>query len=186
MPKNEDYDVTRLENGEPSHTHVEDQLRRSLAPPSAGSPVTPAEQIEEALSQVQNQIREQQMCTEQDLQECLSKASTHVADSQSVDTMFALAQQITSIVSSGDESMGKDISRLRELVAQLGTNLAQQQANADRQLSRSLHQAVSALSEAQNAMFQSMAISEMSLLVKGAQKIAKDVVPQKRAQEHIQ
>ncbi len=183
MPKNENYDVSRLEHGEASsRAHVEDQLRRSLAPPSAGSAITPAEQIEEALSQVQNQIREQQMCTEQDLQECLSKASTHVADSQSVDTMFALAQQVTSIVSSGDESMRKDIGRVRELIAQLGANLAQQQASADRQLSRSLHHAVSALSEAQKAMFQSMAVSEMSLLVKGAHQIAKDVVPEERIQ----
>jgi hypothetical protein len=31
-------------------------------------------------------------------------------------------------------------------------------------------------------MFQSMAVSEMSLLVKGAHQIAKDVVPEERIQ----
>ncbi len=182
MPKNEDYKVTALEGGENSTSRVEDELRRSFTPPAAGAPTTLAERIEDALSQVQNQIREEQMCTEQDLQECLSKASTHVADSQSVDTMFALAQQVTSLVSSGDESLRSNSREVRELIAQLSANLAQQQAKADRQIARSLHQAVSALSEAQNAMFQSMAISEMSLLIRGALDLAKQVVPPQQIQ----
>jgi ElaB/YqjD/DUF883 family membrane-anchored ribosome-binding protein len=182
MPKNEDYKVTALENGDTPISSVEDELRRSFTPPMAGAPATVAERIEDALSQVQNQIREEQMCTEQDLQECLSKASTHVADSQSVDTMFALVQQVTSLVSPGNESLRSNLREVRELVAQLSANLAQQQAKADRQIARSLHQAVSALSEAQNAMFQSMAISEMSLLVKGAQDLAKQVVPPEQVQ----
>ncbi|HHW26538.1 MAG TPA: hypothetical protein GXX23_04245 [Firmicutes bacterium] len=177
MPKNEDYKLADLESGQASTSRFEDELRRSFTPPAAGTPTTPAERIEEALCQVQNQIREQQMCTEQDLQECLSKASSRVADSQSVDTMFALVQQVTSMVSQGNEALQSNLRQVRELIARLSANLAQQQAIADRQIARSLHQAVSAMAEAQNAMFQSMAISEMSLLVKGAQDVAEQVVP---------
>ncbi len=40
---------------------------------------------------------------EQDLQSSLSKASTHVADSQTVDTLLAITQQIASMVSQGNE-----------------------------------------------------------------------------------
>ena len=99
MPKNEDYAVNNIDLDRNPASHVVEELRRSFKPPGAGEPTTPAEKIENALSQVQNAIREEQMATEQNLQNSLAKASTHVADSQSIDTLFALSQQISSMVS---------------------------------------------------------------------------------------
>jgi hypothetical protein len=128
------------------------------------------------LSQVQNAVREQQMSTEQNLQNCLSKASTHVADSQAVDTLFAVSQQLSALVSQGNESLRANAPQVNELVAQLGAQLAMQQAKSDRQVAISLQQAVSAMSNAQNAMFQSMSISEMQQLVKGAGQTVKDIL----------
>ncbi|MGI6643524.1 MAG: hypothetical protein ACOX3V_05970 [Bacillota bacterium] len=176
MPKNEDYAIGGAGSVQDSASNVVEELRRSFKPPGAGAPTTPAEKIEEALAQVQNQIRGEQMCTEQNLQNCLSKASTHVADSQAIDTLFAITQQIASIVSQGNEELQTNSQAVSDLVTQLGAQLAMQQARADRQIAMSLQQAVSAMSDAQNAMFQSMAVAEMSQLVKGAQQIVKDVI----------
>ncbi len=176
MPKKEDYAIGALDSGQNPASHVADELRRSFKPPGAGVPTTPAEKVEDSLSQVQNQIRDQQMCTEENLQNCLSKASTHVADSQSIDTLFALAQQIASVVTQGDEALRANSQQVGELVTQLGNQLSSQQAKADRQIAMSLQKAVSALSDAQNAMFQSMAMTDMSQLVKGTQQVVKDVV----------
>ena len=177
MPKNEDYNMTAMDDSSQNPTtHVVDELRKSFKPPGAGAPTTPAEKIEDALGQVQNQIREEQMSVEQNLQNCLSKASTHVADSQSIDTLFALTQQVASIVTQGEESLRSNSQQVSELVTQLGSQLAMQQSKADRQVAMSLQQAVSALSNAQSAIFQSMAVSEMNQMVKGAQQTVKDVI----------
>ena len=176
MPKNEDYAIGNIDTDKNPASHVVEELRRSFKPPGAGTPTTPAEKIEEALSQVQNAIREQQMNTEQNLQNCLSKASTHVADSQAVDTLFALSQQLSSLVSQGNESLRANVTQVDELVSQLGTQLAMQQAKSDRQVAMALQQAVAAMSDAQNAMFQSMALSEMQQLVRGTGQIVKDVI----------
>ncbi len=176
MPKNEDYAIGNIDTDKNPASHVVDELRRSFKPPGAGVPTTPAEKIEDALSQVQNAVREQQMSTEQNLQNCLSKASTHVADSQAVDTLFAVSQQLASLVSQGNESLRANATQVNELVSQLGTQLAMQQAKSDRQVAMALQQAVSAMSDAQSAMFQSMSLSEMQQLVKGAGQIVKDVL----------
>lgn len=176
MPKNEDYAIGNIDSDKNPASHVVEELRRSFKPPGAGAPTTPAEKIEDALSQVQNAVREQQMCTEQDLQECLSKASTHVADSQAVDTLFAISQQLSSLVSQGNESLRANATQVNDLVSQLGSQLAMQQAKSDRQVAMALQQAVSAMSDAQNAMFQSMSLSEMQQLVKGACQTVKDVL----------
>ncbi|HHY45466.1 MAG TPA: hypothetical protein GX512_07145 [Firmicutes bacterium] len=175
MPKNEDYMIESNMEKNPA-THVAEELRRSFKPPGAGTPTTPAEKIEEALSQVQNSIRAEQMCTEQNLQSCLSKASSHVADSQQIDTIFALTQQLSALVSQGNESLRANSNEAQELINQLGAQLAMQQARADRQVAMSLQQAVSAMADAQNALFQSMAICEMQQLVKGAGQVVKDII----------
>ncbi|MGI6661924.1 MAG: hypothetical protein ACOX4B_00310 [Bacillota bacterium] len=175
MPKNEDYVIEGNLEKNPA-TRVAEELRRSFKPPGAGTPTTPAEKIEEALSQVQNSVRAEQMSTEQNLQSCLSKASSHVADSQQIDTIFALTQQLSALVSQGDGSLRTNSNEAQELITQLGAQLAMQQAKADRQVAMSLQQAVSALADAQNAMFQSMAICEMQQLVKGAGQVVKDII----------
>ncbi len=175
MPKNEDYMIEGDIDKNPA-AHVAEELRRSFRPPGAGTPTTPAEKIEEALSQVQNSVRAEQMSTEQNLQSCLSKASTHVADSQQIDTIFALTQQLSALVSPGDESLRANSTQAQELISQLSTQLAMQQAKSDRQVAMSLQQAVSAMADAQNALFQSMAIGEMQQLVKGAGQVVKDIM----------
>lgn len=176
MPKNEDYAVGNIDADKNPASHVVDELRRSFKPPGAGVPTTPAEKIEDALSQVQNAVRDQQMSTEQNLQNCLSKASTHVADSQAVDTLFAVSQQVASLVSQGNESLRANAAQVNELITVLGAQLAMQQARSDRQVAMALQQAVSAMGDAQNAMFQSMAMSEMQQLVKNAGQTVKDVI----------
>lgn len=176
MPKNEDYAVGNIDVDKNPASHVVEELRRSFKPPGAGTPTTPAEKIEDALAEVQNQIREQQMLTEQNLQNSLSKASTHVADSQAIDTLFAISQQIASLVSQGNESLRANAQKVSELINHMGSQLSMQQAKADRQVAMSLQQAVSALADAQNAMFQSMAIGEMQQLVKGAGQVVKDII----------
>ncbi|HHY75497.1 MAG TPA: hypothetical protein GX500_01790 [Firmicutes bacterium] len=175
MPKNEDYTIEGSFDKN-AGSHIAEELRRSFKPPGAGAPTTPAEKIEESLSQVQNGIRAEQMSTEQNLQSCLSKASYHVADSQHIDTLFALTQQLSALVSQGDESLRQNAAQAQELVTQLGAQLAMQQARADRQIAMSLQQAVSALADAQNAMFQSMAICEMQQLVKHSAQVIKDII----------
>lgn len=176
MPKNEDYAVGNIDTDKNPASHVVEELRRSFKPPGAGTPTTPAEKIEDALAQVQNSVREQQMSTEQNLQNCLSKASTHVADSQAIDTLFAISQQVASLVSQGNESLRANAQQVNEMMAQLGAQLAMQQAKSDRQVSMALQQAVSAMADAQSAMFQSMSIVEMQQLVKGASQTVKDVI----------
>lgn len=175
MIEHEDYPIGNID-GQSSASHVVEEMRRSFKPPGAGAPTTPAEKIEAALSQVQNSVREQQMLIEQDLQSALSKASTHVADSQAVDTLLALSQQIASIVSQGDDIVRSNSQQLSELISLLGDQLSMQQAKVDRQVAQALQKAVTSLAEAQNAMFQSMAIAEMCLYIKGAEQVVKDII----------
>lgn len=175
MPKHEDYAIGALDGKSPA-SHVVDEMRRSFKPPGAGPPTTPAEKMEASLSEVQNSIREQQMLIEQDLQSALSKASTHVSDSQSVDTLLAISQQIASLVSQGNEAVRSNSQHLGELLNLLGSQLSMQQAKADRQVAQALQKAVSSLADAQSAMFQSMAICEMGHYVKGADQVVKDII----------
>lgn len=176
MPKNEDYAIGNIDQDKNPAAHVVDELRRSFKPPGAGTPTTPSEKIEEALSEVQNQIRAQQMTTEQNLQSSLTKASTSVADSQSIETLFAITQQISSLVSQGNESLRANAQKVQELLNQLSSQLSLQQTKTDRQVAMALQQAVSSLAEAQNAMFQSMALSDMTQLVKTAGQVVSDVI----------
>ncbi|HHY16671.1 MAG TPA: hypothetical protein GX524_01215 [Firmicutes bacterium] len=176
MPKHEDYAIGSIDTSQNPASHVVEELRRSFKPPGAGAPTTPAEKIEESLSEVQNTIREQQMTIEQDLQNSLSKASTHVADSQTVDTLLAITQQIASIVSQGNETVRSNSQQLNDLLNHLGSQLSLQQAKIDRQVAQALQQAICSLADAQGAMFQSMAASEMGLYVKGASQIIKDII----------
>ncbi len=179
MPKNEDYLTGTVgPDGKPKETSgVEDELRRTFIPPGTGSPVTPAEKIEDAISKIQNTVREQQMATEQNLQNSLSKASTHVADSGTIDTLLSLSQQIASIVSGGDESLANNSSQIDGLISQLGIELGSQQCKVDRQVAMALQQAVSALADAQSTIFQSMAISEMAQQTKAIGNWAKEATP---------
>lgn len=174
MPKNEDYLTGAVDTDAKPASVVVDELRRTFKPPGTGTPVTPAEKIEDAISKVQNTIREQQMATEQSLQSSLSKASTHVADSGTIDTLFGISQQIASVVSQGDESLHNSAAHVDGLITQLGTELGAQQCKADRQIAMALQQAVASLADAQSAMFQSMAVSEMSQLVKSVSQWAKE------------
>ncbi|HHY10998.1 MAG TPA: hypothetical protein GX529_00030 [Firmicutes bacterium] len=175
MPEHEDYAIGAID-GKSSASYVVDEMRRSFKPPGAGVPTTPAEKIDVSLSEVQNSIREQQMLIEQDLQSALSKASTHVTDSQSVDTLLAVSQQVASVVSQGNEAVRSNSQHLGELISLLGNQLSMQQAKADRQVAQALQKAVCSLADAQSAMFQSMAISEMAHYVKGADQVVKDII----------
>ncbi|MGI6162643.1 MAG: hypothetical protein ACOYEQ_01760 [Bacillota bacterium] len=176
MPEHEDYAIGNIDTNKNPASHVVEELRRSFKPPGADTPTTPAEKIEESLSEVQNSIREQQMMIEQDLQSSLSKASTHVADSQTVDTLLAITQQIASVVSQGNETVRSNSQQLNELLSHLGSQLSLQQAKVDRQVAQALQQAVCSLADAQNAMFHSMAISEMGQYIKGANQVVKDII----------
>ena len=120
MPKNENYPLENLENPKNPGSNVVDELRKSFRPPGAGMPTTPTEKVENALSQVQNQIREQQMTVEQNLQNSLSKASVQVSDSQAIDTLFSLTQQIASIASQGNEALRSNSQQVNELILQPG------------------------------------------------------------------
>ncbi len=175
MTEHEDYAIGSIDGKNPA-SHVVEEMRRTFRPPGAGAPTTPAEKIEASLSEVQNTVREQQMLIEQDLQSALSKASTHVADSQAVDTLLAITQQIASIVSQGNEAVRSNAQQLSEMIALLSNQLSMQQTKADRQVAQALQKAVCSLADAQNAMFQSMAISEMFHYVKGAEQVIQDIM----------
>jgi hypothetical protein len=175
VTEHEDYAIGSID-GKSSASHVVEEMKRSFKPPGAGAPTTPAEKIEASLSEVQNTVREQQMLIEQDLQSALSKASTHVADSQTVDTLLALSQQIASIVSQGNEAVRSNSQQLSEMITLLGNQLSMQQTKVDRQVAQALQKAVCSLADAQNAMFQSMAISEMSHYIKGADQAIRDII----------
>lgn len=182
MPKEEDY-ITGNEQATNAPTAVVDKLRQSFKPPGAGLPVTPAEKLEEALAQVQNSVREEQMASEQELQNCLGKAASHVANSQSIDTLFALCQQIASIVSGGDDTLRQNAGQLDSLIRQLEYGIASQQAKADKQVQMALCQAVSALSDAHNAMFQSQTLSEITQLVRNAAQVLRDTMQSQQSQQ---
>lgn len=176
MPKNEDYAIGSIDSDKNLASHVVEELRRSFKPPGAGVPTTPAEKLEDALSLVQNIVREQQMSAEQNLQSALTKASVHVADSQSVDTLFGLTQQLSALISQGNEALRANVQQVNELINQLSAQLAAQQSKADRQVAVALQQAVSALADSQNALFQSAALSEALQLVKQAAQTIRDVI----------
>ena len=140
------------------------ELRRSFKTP--GRPPHPAEKSRKP-QQVQKSVGRSRW-HEAESAELLSKASTHVADSQCIDTIFAITQQLSAMVSQGNEALRANSTQASELMSQLSAQLAMQQAKADRQVAMALQQAVSAMSDAQNAMFQSSGHSEMQQLVKGS------------------
>ncbi len=181
MPEHEDYAIDSV-NGKSQASHVVDEMKQDFIPPSSGIPISPIESIETSLSEIQNNIREQQMMVEQNLQDALNKASTHVSDSHTIDTLLALSQQVASIVSQGHEQLQSNSQHIKDLLNQLGNQLSMQQTKTDRHVAQSLQKAVCCLADAQNAIFQSMSISDMGHYVKEANQTLQEV----RNSEQIQ
>lgn len=148
-----------------SATHVVDELRETFQAPSI-QPKTPLEQFSQSISKLQVSIRQQQMASEQQLQSTLSQASTYAADSQSIDNIYALAQQLQQIIAQGSTAILNNAPKVKEIITQLSSLIQEQGSKIDTQVAISLIQAVSSMAQAQLGTYQSQVFKEAAQLLK--------------------
>jgi len=154
-----------------SAEHTVDQIRETLQSPVPGTPKTPLDNFKQTISKVQEGIRQQQMSSEQQLQNTLNQASTTIADSQRIEQIFDLVQKIERQLRDGTEAVTRNPGQFKKQIEQLDNQVSTQQTKIDSQMAQALNQAVSSLAQAQTYMFQSQAFSQLSQQISQCKQI---------------
>lgn len=120
------------------------------------------EKLQQALEQLQSIARQQQLQTEQSLQNTLSQASTSLQDARRVDTISKLLTELGRTMES--PATAADPQPLLNILEQAEKQVQQQLHQTDMQVAQSLQQAVSALAQSQAAMFDAQNYSQIQQL----------------------
>lgn len=154
-------------------SHIVDEIRQSYKASGASQANSPAQQLSQSVTQIENKIREQQMFTESSLQQSLSQASTFVSDAQKIDTLLRTCQQLSGQIQQGTYNT----PQVTQLLDQLKTQVYDQEVRTGAQATQSMQQAVSALAQAQSAMFQSGVFNEMTQIIKQCEQTIQQTSP---------
>ncbi|MEW6522042.1 MAG: hypothetical protein AB1445_00485 [Bacillota bacterium] len=150
-------------------------LDKDLRVAPAAQPKTPVEKLQHGLDQIQKSIRQQQMMTEQTLQGSLSQAATQAVTTQKLDQILDLAAQLVTMAQQGTEALRTNLPQARAVLDQLDTQIGNQRAQLEMEVSQSLQQAVSSMAQAQHAMFASQEFSRLALVLKQGEQAVKDL-----------
>lgn len=149
-----------------------DLLRQSLGPvPSPGSAQTPAGYLTQAVTTIQNVLRQEQFNSEQELQSSLTQSSCKVSQSQRLDQMLNLANQLVQTAQGGADAVRQNLPHFQQALQQLKTQIAEEETHIGTQVSQALQQAVSSLAQAHAAMVQGQSFRELNRLVAEAEHL---------------
>lgn len=149
-----------------------DLLRQSLGPiPSPGSAQTPAGYLTQTVTTIQNILRQEQFTSEQELQSSLTQSSTKVSQSQRLDQMLTLANQLVQTAQGGADAVRQNLPHFQQTLQQLKTQIADEETQIGTQVSQALQQAVSSLAQAHAAMVQGQSFRDLNRLVAEAEHL---------------
>lgn len=154
-------------------SHIVDEIRESYKASNSSQTNNPVQQLSQSITQIENKVREQQMLTESSLQQSLTQASTYVSDAQKIDTLLRSCQQLSQQVQQGTYNT----PQVSQLLDQLKTKVYDQEIRTGAQVTQSMQQAVSALAQAQSAMFQTGAFNQMRQIIKQCEQTIQQTTP---------
>ncbi|MGE5561077.1 MAG: hypothetical protein ACM3XN_08565 [Chloroflexota bacterium] len=164
----------RQEEAQRPETATVEELRQSLRQNTPTVPKSASDLLTQTVSQMQNSLREQQLCAEQQLQGTLAVAAGNITDAQTFSQLQQLCGQLSQAISTGPETMRSNSQQLTQVVQQLSATLADQTNKSADLVAAALNQALGAMSQAQSAMFQNRALTELSQQIKQCNQLLRN------------
>lgn len=130
--------------------------------------LTPLEELQQLVSDLHTTIRQQQLKSEQSVQQTLQQAAVILDDAQKVERMTKQVQAMQQAMA--QQGPANNPQFYQQILRQLNTNIQEQLHQSDQQISQALQQTVSSLAQSQAAMFDSQAFYKMAELVKSCEK----------------
>lgn len=157
----EDMDKARDGNLASKNETVNQDIAANPAP-------TPYEEFQTLVVELQTTARQQQLKTEQTIQQTLQQAATALGDAQKIDI---ITKQIQTMQQALTQQGPQNNPRFfQNMLQQLSCNIQEQQHQADMQVSQSLQQTISSMAQSQAAMFDSQAYIKLAEMLKQSEK----------------
>lgn len=129
---------------------------------------TPFEEFQTLIADLQSTARQQQLKTEQTIQQTLQQAASALGDAQKIDI---ITKQIQTMQQALTQQGPQNNPRFfQNMLQQLSCHIQEQQHRADMQVSQSLQQTVSSMAQSQAAMFDSQAYVKLAEMLKQSEK----------------
>ncbi|MBS4030094.1 MAG: hypothetical protein KGZ63_01540 [Clostridiales bacterium] len=129
---------------------------------------TPFEQFQTLVADLQTTARQQQLKTEQTIQQTLQQAATALGDAQKIDKITKQIQTMQQALT--QQGPQNNPQFFRNMLQQLDCTIQEQQHQADMQVSQSLQQTISSMAQSQAAMFDSQAYVKLAEVLKQSDK----------------
>lgn len=130
---------------------------------------TPYEEFRRLVSELQASARQQQLKTEQSIQQTLQQAATALADAQKVDLITQKIKVMEQALS--QQGPRNNPQYFLKMLQQLGAEIQEQLHQADLQVAQSLQQTVAAMAQSQAALFDSQSYVKLGEMLKQCEKI---------------
>lgn len=123
---------------------------------------TPEEQdFSEEIKSLVNSSRQQQMSSDQQIQDTLNQASINLIDSQRLSKIYQSSQNLMQAAQMGIANLTINMDKYTQMLEQMEKDCHTQQVATDMQVISSLQKAISSMAEAQNSLLQSQAVEKM-------------------------
>lgn len=119
------------------------------------------EQFAKEVDCLVNAAREQQINSDDQIQNTLNQASTNFIDSKRLENLFSSAQQLQQAAELGISNLQMNIQQHRQTIQQMEKECHQQQVATDIQVVSSMQKAIAAMAQAQNSLIQSQSVNQM-------------------------
>ncbi len=129
---------------------------------------SPYEEFKQLITELQATAREQQLKTEQSIQQTLQHAATALGDAQKIDLITGQLQAMQKALT--EQGPDNNPQYFTQMLKQLATQVREQQYQSDRQVAQALQQAVASISQSQSAMFDSQAYTKVIEMIKQCEK----------------
>jgi hypothetical protein len=130
---------------------------------------TPHEQFKQLVTDLQSTARQQQLKTEQSIQQTLQQAATALADAQKIDLVAGQLQTMQQALAQQQGQSG-NLQYFQQMLQQLTTSVHEQLHQSTQQAAQSLQQTVSSMAQSQAAMFDSQSYMKISEMLKQCDK----------------
>ncbi len=129
---------------------------------------TPYGEFNQLVTELQATAREQQLKTEQSIQQTLQQAAAALGNAQKIDIITGQLQAMQQALT--EQGPDKNPQYFTQMLHKLTTQVREQQHQSDRQVAQSLQQAVASISQSQSAMFDSQAYTKITEMIKQCEK----------------
>lgn len=152
--------------------HMEN-LARANAPlnqeMAANPQFAPYEDFMRLVTQLQSTARQQQLRTEQSIQQTLQQAATALNDAQKIEQITQQMQMVQQALNQQGPTNNPEY--YTQMMQQLSTNIQDQLHRSDQQVTEALQQTVASMSQSQSAMFNSQLYANMAEMLKQCDQV---------------